>query len=293
MVAKDMTIEDQVNEWIDKTLAEFELIGKNYDLTFETWLVGNRPDIFWTNKNKNNKKEGGLVMCTMRLSNDLSEHDDLMGIEFRYKHFLRELATWISKHNEVSYEDTYKSLLSSLPPASRMSGKTAQSIMFKILVKLPSDFKVAEAFEPGELFEENSDHWRQQLRKEMTEFNQHFGIYLRNSLKFNQHDKTVCHLGGDYEFGVLSDSLSFSKEKRFELWKKAYARKIKEWVDEGYEVELQSLGNLTSAFTETDIIGDMERMMHPRYRGSDQSKTPLEVYYKVIVSKPNAWEQKR
>jgi hypothetical protein len=132
-----------------------------------------------------------------------------------------------------------------------------------------------------------SDYWRLQLRKELTKFNQQFGIYLRNSIKFSQWSHDTADLGGDYEFGTMSDTLSFSKEKRLEMWTKAYAKKLKALVDEGYGVKLYTrLSKEVQKGTSVEEIADMMKAeMRPRYR-SDPNKSPLEVYYTVEITKP-------
>jgi hypothetical protein len=134
------------------------------------------------------------------------------------------------------------------------------------------------------------DYWRKQLRKEMTEFNQEFGIYLRNSVKFSKIDDTRCDLGGDYEFLASADPTAFTQMQRFNMWKKAYAKKIKEWVDGGYRVFLFTMRSepLGKGISEAEILNNMSSNMNPLYRGSDITKAALLVFYVIYIREPKS-----
>jgi hypothetical protein len=71
------------------------------------------------------------------------------------------------------------------------------------------------------------------------------------------------------------------------MWTKAYAKKLKVLVDEGYGVKLYTRlsKELHSGIPEAEIVEMMKQEMRPRYR-SDPNKSPLEVYYTVEITKP-------
>ena len=139
------------------------------------------------------------------------------------------------------------------------------------------------------------DAWRKALRKELTKFNQQFGIYLRKSSdlrlrksdRFDQWSTDTAAIGGEYEFGHSVDNLTLSKEKRFELWKKAYAKRIKQLLNDGYGVKLFSRlsDQLPYETTEEEIYKRISQETRPRYRG-DPTKAPLIVTYQIVVIKP-------
>lgn len=132
------------------------------------------------------------------------------------------------------------------------------------------------------------DYWRLQLRKELTKFNQQFGILLRRSLPFSKWAGDVAILGGEYNFLVSGDNLSFSKEKRLELWKKAYAQRILQLVKSGHTVWLSmQLRSKEVKPTDTvdDILDEFNREMKPI--GPTSDRHPLQFNYKIYVKKPD------
>ncbi len=80
-------------------------------------------------------------------------------------------------------------------------------------------------------------NWRIQISKDLTRFNKLFGVLLLKPQALNKHTPHVALIGGEYSVMVLDEeSFSLPKEKRFELWKKAYAQKIYKLVQDGYKL---------------------------------------------------------
>jgi len=141
--------------------------------------------------------------------------------------------------------------------------------------------------EEREALKSAPDYWRKKLRQEFTKFNQEFGIMLLKSERFDPYDMKMAVLGGEYNFLVSGDSLTLPKEKRFELWKKAYAKKIHELVAKGYRVLLgmnMARNEVKPEHTAADIVGLMDHEL--KSVKSSGPNHPLRVRYTIYVQAP-------
>jgi len=133
------------------------------------------------------------------------------------------------------------------------------------------------------------DYWRKQLRAELAKLYRLFDARLDNAARFSpmwmERDKAT--FGGTYVFWdkADADALTFSKEDRFELWKKAYAQKIKQLLDEGYRIQLCSnaaAAALHHTNTVAQIHAIMQKQMQPR-----NAHGSISVEYYMYVTEPH------
>jgi len=143
--------------------------------------------------------------------------------------------------------------------------------------------------EEKEALRKAPDYWRLQLRKELTKFNKQFGITLRKAYPFSRYDQDIADIGGEYNVLVSGEnSLAFSKEKRFELWKKAYAQKIHKMVQDGYRVHIAfhfQGSQVKPGESVDDILARLEHEMKSWRNPS--SKHPIMGSFRIVVKKPN------
>jgi hypothetical protein len=134
-----MTKEDRAEQWVEKSLEELGQMAKKYDLTFETSLIGNNPMV---------RFEGTGAYCDfpMRLIDDLTRDDDLMGQEFRYKHFFRELSRWIAGYAGLPVDKINTIMLGKLTTAKMRGMADSFPLDFKVI---PPDWVIKEGIEQG------------------------------------------------------------------------------------------------------------------------------------------------
>jgi hypothetical protein len=133
------------------------------------------------------------------------------------------------------------------------------------------------------------DYWRLQLRKELTKFNQQFGITLRKPYTFSRYDTDIADIGGEYNVLVSGeDSMTFPKEKRFELWKKAYAQKIHKLVQDGYRVHIAFHFHGSQVKPDESVDDIRARMEHEmKTWRAPSAKHPIMGSFRIVVKKPD------
>jgi len=98
-----MTRDDRADAWLDDSVDELRAMGKKYDVSFETQLIGNRPHIQWTHDTL------GVAIFSMALKDTIAD-DEILGFEYRRDMFLKELSRWIAKHSDSPAEGIFKVL---------------------------------------------------------------------------------------------------------------------------------------------------------------------------------------
>lgn len=132
------------------------------------------------------------------------------------------------------------------------------------------------------------DYWRLQLRKELTKFNQQFGVMLTKAERFNRWEPTIATFGGEYVVLVSgADSLSFSRDQRFDMWKKALAQKLHSLVQSGHDVYIMMAlkgAEIKKDESVTDILQRIEHEVKDPTPLLD--RFPIRFFFRFFVTKP-------
>lgn len=142
--------------------------------------------------------------------------------------------------------------------------------------------------EEREALKNAPDYWRLQLRKELTKFNQEFGVTVRKSYPFSRWNPEMAEIGGEYNVLVSGPSTMFSQEKRFEMWKKVYAQKIHKLVKDGYRVRIAFNFDTSEVKPNESVEDILTRIEHEmKTFRSPSPKHPIMGSFRIIVYKPN------
>jgi hypothetical protein len=224
-----MTRDDRADKWLDDCVDELRAMGKKYDVSFETQLVGNRPHIQWTNGML------GVAIFSMALKDAITD-DEILGFEYRRDMFLKELSKWIAKYSDSPVEGIFKVLHDRVSKDSR---RGVHEFEFKVVTP---DWVVREELnaQQGKVdllvrLDRMINHWTASASDFELMISCKVG-HVKRSIRDTWKEAVFVHVMPNIQ---ADDDSLIDDDKRFELYAKGVIMPdLKKLFEDGYKMTI-------------------------------------------------------